>query len=441
MSNLLLPAFRSSCHSLSSTAGPSIRRHLHSAPPRAGRQVLGRITPKRIAVPRSAVESYANGHAAASGGHHEGYERFSQGFENGLPRRSIWRPIVFCIALGGGGYALAAQYTNADTQRWSEKLGGGSWWRRGQSGPSEREISRAKQLEGAKQAQKTLNELPATLSFLPNIILIPILRSYVLVSEFQLNSPPAQLAPLSLIAGMGSIFLLWKVRRLEPFMRRWWLHRPVVFGRAKDEWKNCITMFTSTLSHQSLPHLFFNSFALFSFGAASYTYLSTPPTRPGMSTSTHTPHFLAFLLTAGLFSSLGSHLWTNIVRLPALRRALAHPARISSPQALMAHQGILPSLGASGAIYAALTLTACAYPDSNVGIIFVPFISMPIGLGVAGMVTLDLIGLIRGWRMFDHVAHLSGALFGFIYYRWGRETWVWVRQQLGAETKGSGGMF
>jgi rhomboid-like protein len=45
-----------------------------------------------------------------------------------------------------------------------------------------------------------------------------------------------------------------------------------------------------------------------------------------------------------------------------------------------------------------LTLTACAFPDSNVGIIFVPFISFPIGLGVAGMVAVDLVGLIRGWR-------------------------------------------
>lgn len=162
------------------------------------------------------------------------------------------------------------------------------------------------------------------------------------------------------------------------------------------------------LSHQSLAHYAFNSFALYSFGAAAYSYLATPPPseEPKLSSSTHTPHFLAFLLVAGLASSLSSHLWTNVVRLPKLIKTLSSPARISSAQALAAHQAILPSLGASGAIYAALTVTACAYPDSHVGIIFVPFISFPIGLGVAGMVGMDLLGLIRGWRQVRTCVHL-----------------------------------
>jgi rhomboid-like protein len=106
----------------------------------------------------------------------------------------------------------------------------------------------------------------------------------------------------------------------------------------------------------------------------------------------------------------------------------------------------MPSLGASGAIYAALTLTACAFPDTSVGLIFIPFFSLPIGLGVAGMVTFDIIGLIRGWRYvslairrmdvadvhraFDHVAHLGGAIFGVLYYQYGRQAWYWVRRKL-----------
>ncbi|OCF30911.1 rhomboid-like protein [Kwoniella heveanensis BCC8398] len=442
MTTLFVPSLRSIAHSSllarQPLAGPS-RRSITTSKLNATRQVLGRITPKRIAVSRAAFERESGQYGVQSGvGTSQGFERARETFDSGLPRKSIWRPIVFCTLLGGGGYTLLALYTNYDTSKWSEKLGGGSWWRRGQSGPSDREIARAKQLEGARQAQKTLNNLPSSLSFLPNVILIPILRIYVLASEFYLNTPSAQLAPLTLIGGMGTVFLMWKVRRLEPFMKRWWLHRPVVFGSARDEWRNCVTMFTSVLSHQSLPHLAFNSFALFSFGAASYQYLSTSPTLPALNSSSHTPHFLAFLLTAGLFSSLSSHLWTNIVRLPSLMRTLRHPARISSAKTIMVHQGFLPSLGASGAIYGALTLTACAYPDSNVGIIFIPFVSIPIGMGVAGMVALDLVGLFRGWRMFDHVAHLSGALFGFIYYRWGREAWVYIRRKLGAEPRGSG---
>ena len=117
-----------------------------------------------------------------------------------------------------------------------------------------------------------------------------------------------------------------------------------------------------------------------------------------MLSSTYTPHFLAFLLAGGLFSSLGSHLFTNLVRLPRLLRALRNPGRISSPQALAVQHGIMPGLGASGAIYAAVTLTALAYPQSGVSLIFLPFFSIPIGMGVSGLVLLDIIGLIRGWR-------------------------------------------
>ncbi|RSH91515.1 hypothetical protein EHS25_009814 [Saitozyma podzolica] len=327
-------------------------------------------------------------------------------------------------AYGGvGGYTLAAWYTNEDTARWVERLGGGSFWRRGQSQPSDKEIARAKQLEAARQAQESLNKLPQTLSFLPRAILVPVLRIYVSAKEYAINTPPAQLAPMGLV-------VLWVLSS----------SRGGYLGWNRSCGNGSFTARSFSLSHQSFAHFAFNSFALYSFGSAAYTFLATPPPSSGapLSSSTHTPHFIAFLLLAGLTSSLGSHLFTNLVRLPRLIRTLSSPARLSSPQALAAHEAILPSLGASGAIYAALTLTACAFPDSNVGIIFVPFISFPIGLGVAGMVAVDLVGLIRGWRMFDHVAHLGGAAFGLLYYEYGRQVWVWLRRQLGGKERGAG---
>ena len=30
---------------------------------------------------------------------------------------------------------------------------------------------------------------------------------------------------------------------------------------------------------------------------------------------------------------------------------------------------------------------------------------------LAGVVTLDLVGVIRGWQFFDHAGHLGGVLF------------------------------
>jgi len=135
-------------------AGPSRtmsgRRTFMNSGASTQRQVLGRITPKRIAV------------------------RLPPGSGSGeIPKRSVLTPTLvsalvelsltfrlttqFCLALGGGGYLFAAAYTNEDTRRWSERLGAGSWWRKGKSQPTDREIARAKTLEGAK-----VSLLPAT---------------------------------------------------------------------------------------------------------------------------------------------------------------------------------------------------------------------------------------------------------------------------------------
>lgn len=194
------------------------------------------------------------------------------------------------------------------------------------------------------------------------------------------------------------------------------------------------TLVLIQIAHQQLWHFAFNSIALYSFGSAAYQYLALPtPGIPHVQTGTDTPQFYAFLLAAGLFASLGSHLFSNLVRLPRLAKVLQSPARLSSAQALATAQAIAPSLGASGAIYAAVTMTALAFPNTDVSIIFLPFIRIPIGLGVAGMVALDVVGILKGWKMFDHVAHFSGAMFGVAYWAWGKEWFTWLRLRLGGK--------
>ena len=97
-----------------------------------------------------------------------------------------------------------------------------------------------------------VNTLPSTLSFLPRALLVPILRIYVVLTEWQLNTPPSQLVPMEIAGGMGLIFLAWKVRRWEPFMRKWFLHRPVILGGGpKKEWANTVTLFTSIVRDSS----------------------------------------------------------------------------------------------------------------------------------------------------------------------------------------------
>lgn len=73
-------------------------------------------------------------------------------------------------------------------------------------------------------------------------------------------------------------------------------------------------------------------------------------------------------------------------------------ARTSEATAETSEKTILPSLGASGAIYAAVTLTALAFPHTEIALIIPPSFPIPIQWGVGGLVALDVIGALRGWR-------------------------------------------
>lgn len=42
---------------------------------------------------------------------------------------------------------------------------------------------------------------------------------------------------------------------------------------------------------------------------------------------------------------------------------------------------------------------------------------------VGGLILLDSMGLVLGWRLFDHAAHLGGSLFG-LAYAYGGEAWL-----------------
>lgn len=111
-----------------------------------------------------------------------------------------------------------------------------------------------------------------------------------------------------------------------------------------------------------------------------------------------------------MFSGLVSHAVATKVLFPRLvARASAQAAIRVSPAAsavagatnattTATSREILPSLGASGAVYAAVTLSALAFPDAEVRLLFPPFFPVPIIQGVGGLVLLDVVGAIRGWK-------------------------------------------
>lgn len=173
------------------------------------------------------------------------------------------------------------------------------------------------------------------------------------------------------IIGMNSVvFAAWQVPRLSSFMHKWFLHNPAS-GRS-------ITLLTSMFSHQHFWHFALNMFALHSFAV------------PLLSEHMAQEQFVAFYTTTGVVSSLVSHLFTA-ARVPWAK--------------------IIPSLGASGAIFGCVSATAYMQPDVSVFIIFLPFFPIKIPVALGALMGLDLFGILRGWRMFDHYVSESGRSF------------------------------
>ncbi len=83
--------------------------------------------------------------------------------------------------------------------------------------------------------------------------------------------------------------------------------------------------------------------------------------------------------------------------------------------------GIVPvalALGASGAVTAVIVLYACHAPFQQVSLFFV--ITVPLWFLVVFYIAMDLLGALGlGQRGIGYVAHLGGALFGYVYYRTG----------------------
>ncbi|KAH8555756.1 hypothetical protein BGW37DRAFT_418484 [Umbelopsis sp. PMI_123] len=141
----------------------------------------------------------------------------------------------------------------------------------------------------------------------------------------------------AIIAINTVVFAAWQIPVLRPFMHRYFIHDPLS-GRS-------ITLLTSCFSHQEFWHFGLNMMALWSFGGLVHDYLGRE-------------QFMAFYLSTGMAASAVSHVFGL-----SMRRV----------------RPVLPSLGASGAIYGCLSATAMLYPDASVYVVFLPFLPIKIG--------------------------------------------------------------
>lgn len=182
-----------------------------------------------------------------------------------------------------------------------------------------------------------------------------------------------------IIAANVAVFLMWRVPQLKPTMMRYFSSHPA----SKSV---CVPMLLSTFSHYSLFHLCANMIVLNSFAPGAVALLGKE-------------QFLAMYLSGGVISSFTSYVHKIFTRRAAM------------------------SLGASGAILSVIAAMCVQYPDARLAIIFLPFFTFSAGMALKAILALDTAGVVFGWQLLDHAAHLGGSLFGIGYILYGREIW------------------
>ena len=255
------------------------------------------------------------------------------------------------FAVGGVGLALgtAAYLTNHDTLARSPASAlsdpntdsglFGSWRRRLTTGLSPT-LARQRADEALTHARDWVRALGGAQN-----------RLAVIAAENWLEAGEARRTALGLVASFAGVWIAWRLpARFN--VGRWWAH-DALSGKSA-------TILTSTFSHrvrptlsparpprrsadslphtQTLPHLVFNSLALYSFTTATFSFLDSSDVLPR---STSKYEYLALFVSAGLVSGVASHVWfSRVVAGRLLRQYGAKATR----------EAIVPSLGASGAL-------------------------------------------------------------------------------------------
>jgi membrane associated rhomboid family serine protease len=146
-----------------------------------------------------------------------------------------------------------------------------------------------------------------------------------------------------------------------------------------------VQLVTSLFSHANFLHILLNMFALFQFG-------------PTLETMMGSRRFLAAYLTIGLVQMLLT--------------AFLDP----SPA---------PVVGASGALFGIMVVFAYYFPQTRLGLMFLP-ISFPVRNFMIGSAAISALLIIleetsgRSMGNISHFGHLSGMVAGFAYLHMGK---------------------
>ncbi len=212
---------------------------------------------------------------------------------------------------------------------------------------------------------------------------------------------------------------------------------------------------TSMFMHANLMHIFFNMFALYSFGSALEhfwggnkflffyiscglgsaflhileNYFQIHALIDSVSSLNLSPSDLKYLLNADLSSVFDE----SNKMIPSAVKTILDAAQCSQEQYnnLAEANAMVRStaVGASGAIYGLLVAFAFMFPDAKLGIMFIP-IPIKAMYFVPALLCLDLFLGFKGGSLFGagstgiaHFAHIGGAITGFIMM------WFWKKNQ------------
>jgi membrane associated rhomboid family serine protease len=169
---------------------------------------------------------------------------------------------------------------------------------------------------------------------------------------------------------------------------------------------------TYMFMHGGFAHIFFNMFALFTFGTSlEYVFGSK--------------RFLNFYLLTGL-GALALQMAVQAFEVYSITGSISiDPATYSSsdPQSIRTLSGIYfgQMVGASGAIFGLLIAFGMLFPDTELYIMFIP-VPVKAKYIIPVYIVLELfLGVYQAsGDSVAHFAHLGGALFGFILIKlWG----------------------
>lgn len=182
---------------------------------------------------------------------------------------------------------------------------------------------------------------------------------------------------------------------------------------------------THMFMHGSFMHILFNMFTLFSFG-------------PILENSLGEKKYLILYFLSGLGAFFLFNLW-NFVEVQQISNELqqlgfnlneylsgSSVQYSGSSQSVLRQQELIgelngimgtPMVGASGAIFGVVAAFATLYPDAKIGIMFIPIpmkVKYVLPVVVIGSIYLGVSGNGGG---IAHLAHVGGAIVGFILAR------------------------